>query len=264
MINKLISLTILFVFAIAGMSQTTLSEANNFHVKTVYGEPIYLFPLLDDENKIVVIDFFSTTCGPCQTYADDFQRCYEKFGYNEGNVYFMGINWGNDNAGVIEFDSVFGLTFPSASGSQGGGNIVYQDYDIQSYPTVIVVTPDHNIVEQYVWYPDEETITSAVISAGGIIVTTDENSISQIDLNIYPNPIQEFGKIQFHLTKKSELSLKIINLMGQEVLTIPSASFENGNNEIVFSVDGLENGMYILQLHSDLGTIASSRIAISH
>ena len=264
MINKLLTITLLCMFATAGISQTTLTEANNFHVKTIYGEPIYLFPLLDEENQIVVIDFFSTTCGPCQDYADDFQACYEKFGSNESNVYFMGINWGNDNQGVEEFDSVFGLTFPTASGSQGGGNIVYQDYNILSYPTVIVITPDHSIVEQYVWYPDEETITAAVISAGGILVNTDENPINQVDVNIYPNPITSAGKIGFHLLEESEIILKIVNIMGQEVLNMPATVYEHGNNTIEFSVEHLQNGYYFVKLDSNTGTIATSRIAVSH
>ena len=42
-------------------TQTILTEAVDFHIKTVEGVVIDLFPLLDDQNKIVVIDFFSTS-----------------------------------------------------------------------------------------------------------------------------------------------------------------------------------------------------------
>ena len=42
-------------------AQTPLTEAVDFHIKTTEGITIDLFPLLDDENKIVVIDFFSTS-----------------------------------------------------------------------------------------------------------------------------------------------------------------------------------------------------------
>ena len=93
---KKIFLLLFAVLIVRGiMAQTLLTEAEDFHVKTIDGVPIWLFPLLDDEEQIVVIDFFSTTCGPCQDYADDFQRSYEAFGSNTGNVYHMGINWGN-------------------------------------------------------------------------------------------------------------------------------------------------------------------------
>ena len=42
-------------------AQTQLTEAVDFHVKTIDGTIIDLFPLLDEEHMIVVIDFFSTS-----------------------------------------------------------------------------------------------------------------------------------------------------------------------------------------------------------
>lgn len=245
-------------------SQTPLTEAENFHVKTIYGEPIWLFPILDDDNKIVVIDFFSTTCGPCQDYADDFQACYENFGYNEGNVYFMGINWGNDNQGVYEFDSIFGLTFPSASGTQGGGNIVYQNYEILSYPTVIVITPDHNIVEQYVWYPDEETITNAVIAAGGILVGTDESYKLSDEVNVFPNPISDNGTIEFYFDYETIAYHEIIDMLGNVVQRSTSTSYKKGKNRIVFSVNDINSGIYIIRVIADNSVFSKSMISVIH
>jgi len=264
MTKKVLTLIFLTIITITAISQTPLTEAENFHVKTIYGEPIWLFDKLDIDNRIVVINFFSTSCGPCQEYAGDFQACYEKFGYNEGNTYFMGINWGNDNVGVYEFDSVFGLTYPTASGSQGAGNIVCQSYEILSYPTVIIITPDHNIVEQYIWPPDEDSITNAVISAGGIYVGTEEITTTDYNINIYPNPVNNTGKVSLNIDSSSELSFSIVNLMGQEVLSSNPTRFSKGNIEISFSVNELMNGLYFVNVFSDFEKIHTSRIAISH
>ena len=264
MIKKLILLLTVTLIIVTITAQTTLTEAVNFHVKTIYGEPTWLFPILDDENQIVVIDFFSTTCGPCQDYAPDFQACYKKFGNNNGNVYFMGINWGNDNEGVREFDSIYGLTFPTASGSQGGGNIVFNDYDIQSYPTVIVITPDHTIVEQYVWYPSEENITNAVIAAGGILVNTTENKHEKPELKVFPNPAQSIGTIEFELIKSTNVSISIYNLMGQRVYISDYQSYPSGKTQITFPVDELKTGYYFVKVDSDKGLIVTTRISVSH
>ncbi len=264
MIKRLFFLAIIGILFTNTQSQTTLEEATNFHVKTIYGEPIWLFPLLDDENKIVVIDFFSTTCGPCQDYAPDFQACYEKFGYNEGNVYFLGINWGNDNLGVYEFDSIFGLTFPTVSGSQGGGNIVYQDYDILSYPTVIVITPDHHIDNQHVWYPDEENITDAVIAAGGMYVNTEEMINQNESIIIFPNPAKSKGTFKFNLERSTQVSLSIINMLGTEVYKSEPRLCTPGKNSVSFDVSYLKNGFYFVKLISNSGTISTSRVSVYH
>lgn len=47
------------VLLLAGMGQTTLDTALNFNIKDTYGNTLNLFDILD-EQKIVVIDFFST------------------------------------------------------------------------------------------------------------------------------------------------------------------------------------------------------------
>jgi len=59
---KRISILIIsLVFSLGLASQTTLTEAVDFNVKTIEGVTIDLFPLLDGQNKIVVIDFFTTS-----------------------------------------------------------------------------------------------------------------------------------------------------------------------------------------------------------
>ncbi len=262
--KKLLLITVSIFILGGAMAQTTLTEAVDFYIKTIYSEPIYLFPILDDENQIVVIDFFSTTCGPCQEYAPDFQACYEKFGYNEGNVYFMGINWGNDNEGVMEFDQMFGLTYPTASGSEGGGNQTFTEYDILSYPTVVVITPDHDIVEQYIWLPNEENITNAVIAAGGILVGTEEVNAIESDLVVYPNPVNNTGTINFEVKTTSNINLAIFNLLGKKVYSSQKQVQQSGKAQMSFSVAALKNGYYFLKLTSDKGDIATTRIIVAN
>ena len=59
---KRISIFIIsLLFSLGLASQTTLTEAVDFNVKTIEGVTIDLFTLLDGQNKIVVIDFFTTS-----------------------------------------------------------------------------------------------------------------------------------------------------------------------------------------------------------
>ena len=257
-------LLILFLLGLAlvAESQTLLTEANDFHVKTIDGLSIYLFPILDDSNMIVVIDFFSTTCGPCQDYAPDFQQSYEDFGSNTNNVYFMGINWGNDNQGVREFDSIFGLTFPTASGSQGGGNIVFNDYQIQSYPTVIVIKPDHFISNQHVWYPTNENINAAVIEAGGVLVGEKEIIDKEDNFSFFPNPVQNTATISITLRNSADIYFDLLNSNGQIVFQ-NTEYLKAGTNSIKLDVSDFETGIYFLRMISAEGVVSGKKLIIS-
>ena len=255
---------LLFTLTMSGFlyAQTPLTEAVDFHLKTIEGETIYLYPLLDDD-KIVVIDFFSTTCGPCQDYAPDFQEAYEEFGENQSNVFFMGINWGDDNDGVNEFDSVFGLTYPSVSGTQGGGNNVFNDYQILSYPTVIIITPDHQIVEQYIWPPTSDSIINAVIKAGGMYVGVDERVQTVADAVVYPNPVTEKAFLKINITSAANIQLEIVDLLGNILFSSEKQFVGKGSNKIEIPVSGLINGLYFVRLNINDTEVITSCFVIA-
>ena len=250
-------------FFLRGFAQTPLTEAVNIHVKTIDGETIWLFDLLDDENKFVVIDFFTTTCSYCQQYAPDFQSTYEAFGENEGNVFFMGINWGNDNQGVREFDSIYGLTFPTISGTQGGGNIANNDYQIASYPTVILITPDHQIVEQYIWPPTEENITVAIIAAGGEYVGIEQNGIAPGKIKIYPNPASHQAFLDFSTDQPVSARYEIIDFTGRIVFRSEENIYHSGQNKIEIPLSRLKSGLYFVRVLANDQPVLTSRFVVS-
>ncbi len=249
-------------FALLLNGQTPLTEAVNFHVKTIEGETIWLFPLLDDYN-IVVIDFFSTTCGPCQDYAPDYQEAYEEFGENQSNVFFMGINWGDDNDGVHEFDSIFGLTYPSVSGTQGGGDDVFEDYEVLSYPTVIVITPDHQIVEQYIWPPTAENIISAVIAAGGMYVGVEDQVQVIENLVVYPNPVVQKAFLNFSISYNVNVEYEIVDVLGNNLFSSEKQFFTVGSNVVELPVSGLINGLYFVRLNINNAEVITCRFILA-
>lgn len=159
-------------------AQVSVDTAVDFSVKDVNSLTHHLFNYLDD-GKIVVLDFFTTNCGPCQTYASQVSQAYEYFGCNEGNVIFLGINWGSNNDDVRIFDSLWGAHYPSVSGLQGGGNSVVDDYQVQSYPTVAIITPDHLIANHLIWPPEYDSIVQKVLALGGI---PSQCTVSVIDI----------------------------------------------------------------------------------
>lgn len=218
--SKLLSTVMLTLFTlITGLSskgQVGIDVAKDFTVKDVNSFSHHLFNYLDND-KIVVIDFFTTNCGPCQTYASHVSQAYEYFGCNEGNVIFLGINWGSNNDEVRVFDSIWGAYYPSASGLQGGGDNVVDSFQVLSYPTVAIITPDHQVAVHYIWPPSFDSIQLHVLETGGIPsqCTTSArplNPENTLDVNVLPT-----GDLVINAAGLSgkELLLSVYSITGQ-------------------------------------------------
>lgn len=260
--KKHLVLIIVLLSFYSAKAQVPIDTALEFSVKDIYGNKIELFELLD-QDKLVVIDFFSTSCGPCGLYAPDFQESYEDFGENTGNVFFLSICWGDDNNGVAYFDSVYGITHPSVSGSQGGGNQVHNNYQVVSTPTVILINPEREIIEQHIWEPTTENINAAIIAAGGSMVGTDELVRSQIsDLSVFPNPAKAAVKLSFETAAGTDYHIRVYDLNGRMILKTESRHFPPGSNTMQLKTDHLKSGTYIVSLVHNSTPVQQTRLII--
>lgn len=78
----------------------------------IEGEWINGGPLsLDDyRDKVVLVNFWGTWCGPCRKEQPALQRLSEEF---EGRVQFIGVDFRDDQATALEYIREFGVTYPS-------------------------------------------------------------------------------------------------------------------------------------------------------
>lgn len=68
-------------------------------------------------NKIVVVNFWATWCGPCQKEIPAFSRIYEK--YKNKDVLFLGVMTDSpDSQTLLNFLSDFNLTYPVVRANQ--------------------------------------------------------------------------------------------------------------------------------------------------
>ena len=175
----------------------------------------------------------------------------------------MGINWGSDNEGVIYFDETLGLTYPSASGTQGGGNAVFESYEIIGYPTVIVITPDHQIVNQFINPPTADNITDAVIAAGGMWVDIPESESIITNLGINPNPISDRAYLSLDSKESGSVTYAVYNMMGEQITLKNDRVISSGQNKISLPVDELNNGMYFVKLSINEKTPETIRFIVA-
>jgi thiol-disulfide isomerase/thioredoxin len=99
-------------------AQSPVTQAIDLTVTTVAGEELNLFDILDG-GQHVLIDFFFTTCGPCQQSAPHINAAYINFGCNSGDVFFVAMDYGNTNA-ATNFNKV-ALLESNVEGPQTGG-----------------------------------------------------------------------------------------------------------------------------------------------
>ncbi len=246
--KKIILLPLLLTLFITGRTQTLLDTAVNFTVKDVSGNTWELFSLLDD-NKIVVVDFFSTACGTCQLYAPDVQAAYEAFGENEGNVFFIGIDKGNTNKNVQYFDSVYGITYPDVSGQNGGGNPVHMAYSIQGTPTLCVILPDRYIPVKQIYPPSTENLIDSIVSVGGNLITAvAEEKTDTDDFVLSPNPATSFVNLNIKLAKERMVKAEIYNLLGMKVFETQPELIKRGKFVKRINLPSLPKGPYFVRL----------------
>ena len=67
----------------------------------------------------------------------------------------------------------------------------------------------------------------------------------------YPNPFNPTTKINYSVPVSGNISLKVYNVLGQEVKTIFEGYKQAGNYEVTFNGSGLASGVYLYRLQSE-------------
>ncbi len=87
--------------------------------------------------------------------------------------------------------------------------------------------------------------------------TTDVNNESELpdDFTLsqnYPNPFNPSTKIQYALPVSGNVTLKVFNILGQEVMTlINNQTQTSGLHEVTFNASSLPSGIYFYRLQAD-------------
>lgn len=251
---------LLILTALGIRAQTPLTTAVDFTVTDTHGQQHSLFNYLDS-GKYVVLDFFYVSCLACQATAPAANASYEHFGCNQGGVVFLGIDFGDSNSQVQYFDTFFGVNYPCASGTQGGGDSVNTTYGIVSYPCYILIAPDRNIVIQEI-NPFTETDCNNAIAGYGVAPMTcntgidaDRTMPEPFHLRTFPNPASEMLSVAFTASPDNHYELEIIDLAGrvtgQACTMITSGNAHIGRLDVsaivtgIYSVRLVENGRYV-------------------
>ena len=163
--KKLFTLVLMLAFAFGLKAQCPLTQAVDFTATDCHGTEVHLFDILDG-GQAVLVDFFFTTCGPCQQATPKVVESYYAMGCNMHDVYYIEISDRDSDAACQNWANTYGVEYPTISGAAGGGSIC-NTYQIGAFPTVILIMPNRQIVIQDLWpINNAQTVITALEGQG--------------------------------------------------------------------------------------------------
>jgi len=67
----------------------------------------------------------------------------------------------------------------------------------------------------------------------------------------YPNPFNSSTTIEFSLPGSAYVSLKVFNLLGEEVAALVSEQLSTGRHEVKWDASGFPSGVYLYRLQAE-------------
>lgn len=249
LITRFTAILVLAVFSLGMHAQGIGEPAPDFTLNSSTGEA---FTLSDNLGKVVFINFVGYTCGLCIGNAPTINtEVYDKFKSNDNFVAIAIDAWDGDEDGVNYYIENSGVSFPVlAMGSE-----VAAAYNSGKHRVIVI---DSEGIVQHNTNKDAtaEEIADAVAALDGLFDITMSTNDSESSLfHIYPNPATEFININTSFTDE-EISLKVFNAVGKEVLILNKLSSET------IDVSAFAKGVYYLQLNVN-SKIATQKLIVN-
>lgn len=187
--KKFFTLIIAALFSISLQAQTPLTEAVDFTATDHEGNEIHLFEILD-RGQYVLIDFFFSSCNNCPEVTTNMVDAYYQLGCNEHDVFFMEISSSDHPNSAANYINTYNVPYPTIHNDFYGTTIAGQGFDINnlyeipSWPTLVLIAPDRQIVYQDIWpvHSPEDIITPLVEAGIGEYPCSGQEATTLIDV----------------------------------------------------------------------------------
>ena len=114
--------------------------------KITFTDSVYTLSKM--ENKVILLNFWATWCGPCRLEIPDFNDLYEK--YNEKGLEILGLSIQDTKEQLQNFSNVYTIEYPLLYGSQIEIQKLSMDYGgIYTITVSILIGPENEILRFY-------------------------------------------------------------------------------------------------------------------
>ncbi|MDF1696282.1 MAG: DUF1501 domain-containing protein [Saprospiraceae bacterium] len=83
-------------------------------------------------------------------------------------------------------------------------------------------------------------------------VSTEDQSLQNIELNIYPNPASNRINIEFE-SKGEDIKISLFDALGQEIQVLTNRRFSSGLHSMIFESHELSAGVYFIRIQTKIG-----------
>lgn len=101
------------------------------------------FRLAETADKLTVLNFWATWCGPCRAEMADLQAIQVDYG---DSIHIIGINAGETLSDIMTWVQDLSLTFDIGIDRNG---LVSETYQVRGLPTTVIISPAGQIVTIY-------------------------------------------------------------------------------------------------------------------
>ncbi len=235
---------LIFLFPVilhAQNNKTVLAPpTSDFTMVSMNNDTFNLYTELD-AGKIVLLDFFATSCPTCQQNTPKLDSNWQAYGYGGDSLWVWGIEISsfdsNYVADIDTFEANYGGNFPIFSTFQNTDSVLTL-YNITWTPQYYLVNPVTKVITPRLQITELDSAIQAIQQQN-----TGQNSISlkDPDIKFLSSEIIISG-----IDKPSAL-IKLISIDGKTIIN-KNVSFENGTG--IIPINELKNGLYIVYITS--------------
>jgi hypothetical protein len=195
--------------------------------------------------KVVVI-CWAMPCGACIAPASTASNTVSGMG-NPNVVFYLVDDYGNTNCTTLNsWASTNSITYNASFGNSG--NVIRMtDYGTTGMPKTVVIGPSG-----YVTFNVNGTVSQSALQAAinNALTGVNESEKPVFNAAVFPNPAKSAVKFSYSLAVSGDVSIDVLNTLGENVKTITVGNQPAGKHEQPIELSGLAEGTYFIRLNA--------------
>ena len=148
-----------------------------------------------------------------------------------------------------------GVFYSELFGDKKNAKKYFDEFKIK-YPNDDLV----NDIDHWMNIPNEISNNGSYIAVAQAASGTQAAENAGVSVENYPNPFNPTTKISFSVPQKSQIRLKVFDVLGREVANLADGVYEAGKYEVSFDASKLPSGVYFYNLTTGTNSITKKML----